>query len=360
VGSPERSSTTRTERTTTTEKASTTAATTTTTRPPATLGEDSLVAVRCGEGTVSVSALDPKTEGAREVLDATFEGEMDCTHRATFSEDFTKALLTIDDQASGLSHIAVLHLGTGVVTDLTAARVGDGSFSDTPLDEYGAAFISEGGSPITYGSDKVVFESTGGDGIRQTSLSDPTMDEQFAPDPRPLGDEWDQAAGHQELAVWARTSAAEVFNENGAPVANPGGTLLLADFGGDDPSVWPAAGSSEDRVSIPCGGGEPLGWIDDTRLAMFWDYGDNGRNGNLQIVTVAPDATSADCGPNMIPSNSNTVGPARLRLDRSAVDFTASAPGSKGPSWYTIPITGGEPQPTPGHPLPEDTLIFDS
>ena len=288
-------------------------------------------------------------------------GEQSCFALADHGADVVVVDIDADRTAATVAGIEARgRKALGVVTDLTAARVGDGSFSDTPLDEYGAAFISEGGSPITYGSDKVVFESTGGDGIRQTSLSDPTMDEQFAPDPRPLGDEWDQAAGHQELAVWARTSAAEVFNENGAPVANPGGTLLLADFGGDDPSVWPAAGSSEDRVSIPCGGGEPLGWIDDTRLAMFWDYGDNGRNGNLQIVTVAPDATSADCGPNMIPSNSNTVGPARLRLDRSAVDFTASAPGSKGPSWYTIPITGGEPQPTPGHPLPEDTLIFDS
>lgn len=377
--------------TTTTERPSTTTtAPTTTTEPPPRIAPGDTVGVRCDgtEGMVEVFEVDPATEAAEPVSRTTVPGEIDCSARRTYSTDFSAALVTIEDPGDPqLHHIAVVDLATGAVTDLTQPRVTAGSFSATPLDEFSPGFLGGGGSPLSFGSDQVAFFRAAAEGPRVTKVSDPSADDPldvgvpFAASP----DRSDHAvclfrdvAGHSEmLTVGAFFGAYRVADGGcgGVGVANPGGTLLLGDG-----SVWPAGTLPESSPYEQCSSDtyqdhelQAIGWVDRDRIGLFGAVrfdaqGQRSLSGTFIVATVGADGAVASCTDNLIPDNPNDLSsamkpaeflPARLRIDGSAVEFSAVGPDGD-VKRYSLPISGGEPTDITAAPATaaRDLLVF--
>jgi hypothetical protein len=268
---------------------------------------------------------------------------LSCTRRAQWSADFTKVLFAGTPPGLQVSHIAYLDLTTNKVIDLTAARQQSG-FSAKTLKEDAPLFTAQAGATLTFGSGTVQF--TREQKTWTTSISNPSAES----DTGQAADYTSRSHGHPEFDVNG-FAAGQLLRQRTA--LNSSGTVMVSVTSNDSAALIGPDGTS---VKIDCArGNQYLGWQDDNHLVTWQDSGLSGAS--LVIITVTVNPLGFSCGDNVAPKSDRQLHDARLRLDGSAVVFSAKGP--QGDQLYQFSLKGGEPTATTKTNFPEDLEVFE-
>jgi hypothetical protein len=290
--------------------------------------------------------------------------------RDGFSADFTKLLFAGAPAGAAVSHIGYIDLTNGMVHDLTAPRQGTG-FQASLLNEVEPAFLGKGGGVLDFGSDEVAYtEVASGDVVISedvTTVSDPSQST-----PIPWGSQTGLGGDGVDSLIDETQHPEAVIGTDGtlmvdAPESgfNPSGSVVVVDAEdsvGDTTARLVALPSDPSHgVGVSCsprGGWEiPIGWVNDTELAM--ETIDSSNSSNVLIMTVNPSDLSMSCGPPLVPANNRNPGDFALTYDGTQITFQAT--DVTGTRYYEIPVAGGDPlQSTPAPALPSGLDIWAS
>jgi hypothetical protein len=281
-----------------------------------------------------------------------------CGPRRRWSADFSKVLVSGIPAGGAANHIGVYDIRSGRVTDLTAIRQKSG-FSAPNFEEGGAEFLGPGGPSIVYGSDAITFTRAGQ--VYETSLSNPSQEVPItetsysayaAPGLEVFGDHYEQ-----------EISGGRTLGLNGAPLANPNGTLVAATKTFDGPIAWAAAdpGGLRDIKCFERHGGGVLGWRDSSHLvvAEVEGFQNDLEAGDVALATIAPDGSLVSCKRILPPTEKRIANP-YLSLDETRVLFTLENVAGAEP--YGVSIEGegvSNPAPTAPELNPAKGEIFD-
>jgi hypothetical protein len=262
-----------------------------------------------------------------------------CTYRASWSRDWSKVLFSGVPPGGEKNHVGLINIQSSSVTDLTATRQGTG-FSSPTLWEVSPRFLSQGGSPLRYGSDDFAFTSyaNGDHTWLRSSISKPTK-------VASMGD----LAGHDETVI--RGIDPNAGNNFAQP--SPSGELLA--------DVWISTlsarkiGSSGDSAWHHMGcnfPGYPKRWVNSTQLIA------SSADGPIRI-TIDPNGGQLRCEP-ILPPNTRSISQWWISYDRKKLVFKADGP--TGTQTWEMPVSGPKTEPIISEDsiptFPQGTQIF--
>jgi hypothetical protein len=256
-----------------------------------------------------------------------------CNNPTSWSPDFTKYLFAGIPPGGSASHIAVVDLTKGTLTDLTQLRQGSG-FSDEVLYETDPAFVSDTPTDkATFGSNVVVF-------VRDNKLF--TVDIRSPESDSQLRDTNGTAPGHPEhdLRLGARSDFRRA-SPDGAFIADPAIGSTIYPAGKVDQEQTPTCPGMEGSF-----GGTVLGWADANHAVYSAGSG-------LGLVTVAD---TLECV-SLIPPTDKLLSDFQLLPDGSAVTFTAGGPNGDEVYEVSTKLPGREPMRSKALRLTYDTLF---
>jgi hypothetical protein len=256
-----------------------------------------------------------------------------CNNPTSWSPDFTKYLFAGVPPGGAASHIAVIDLAKGTLTDLTAPRQGSG-FSDQVLNETDPSFISDTPTDkVTFGSNVVLFK-------RDNKLF--TVDTRAPESDAQLSDTNGTAPGHPEhdLRQGVRSDFRRA-SPDGAFIADPANESTIYPAGKTNQAMTPVCPGMEGSFV----GGTVLGWADATH-AVYW------AGSALGLVTVGD---TLECE-SLLPATDKLLSDFQLLPDGSAVTFTAGGPNGDQVYQVATKLPAGEPMPGKALRLSYDAL----